>query len=72
MELVPRKEWVNFSHRLIHHGRKICLARSPRCESCPLASLCPKVGVPVSRVSAVPAKPPRSPARARRGGVETP
>ena len=49
MEVIPKAEWVDFSHRLIHHGRKVCLARSPRCESCSLASLCPKIGVPASR-----------------------
>jgi endonuclease-3 len=45
MELVPRPEWTSFSHRLILHGRKVCFARKPRCESCGLAELCPKVGV---------------------------
>ena len=43
--IVPRGEWVDLSHRLIDHGRKVCLARSPRCETCELASFCPKVGV---------------------------
>jgi len=45
MELVPQAEWTDFSHRLILHGRKVCFARKPRCESCQLAALCPKVGV---------------------------
>ena len=45
MALVPRPQWVEFSHRLIHHGRRVCLARRPRCEVCTLASICPKVGV---------------------------
>ncbi|MBA4188729.1 MAG: endonuclease III [Planctomycetaceae bacterium] len=45
MELVPRAEWTDFSHRLILHGRKVCYSRKPRCESCPLAALCPNVGV---------------------------
>jgi endonuclease-3 len=45
MKLVPQAEWTLFSHRLILHGRAICHARNPRCESCPLAGLCPKVGV---------------------------
>lgn len=41
MELIPRKEWTFFSHALIWHGRKVCSARKPDCESCELAELCP-------------------------------
>lgn len=46
MQLLPRKEWVNFSHRLIHHGRRICIARRPRCPECPLLPACARVGLP--------------------------
>ncbi len=42
---LPRTQWVNFSHRMIQHGRRICLARKPKCEICPLADDCPRVGV---------------------------
>lgn len=42
---VPRKDWCMFSHWLIHHGRKICDARKPQCESCVVENLCPKIGV---------------------------
>jgi endonuclease-3 len=45
MELLPREEWINFSHRLIRLGRTICTARKPQCPACPLDALCPKVGV---------------------------
>ncbi|MEM9658541.1 MAG: endonuclease III [Planctomycetota bacterium] len=45
MDLLPRKEWIDFSHRMIHHGRQICAARRPRCESCSMQTFCPKVGV---------------------------
>lgn len=45
MQHVPPREWVNMSHRLILHGRKVCVARKPRCEACPLADLCPRVGL---------------------------
>ncbi len=43
--LIPKKEWSLFGLRLIYHGRKVCLARKPRCEKCSLAGMCPKVGV---------------------------
>ena len=43
--LLPADRWVAFCHRLIHHGRRICHARSPKCEVCPLADLCPRIGV---------------------------
>jgi endonuclease-3 len=46
MELLPQSEWINFSHRLIHHGRRICVARKPKCLECPLLKLCPRVGLP--------------------------
>ena len=42
MRLVPRAEWARFPHLLIWHGRRICDARKPACEECPLAAdLCP-------------------------------
>ncbi|GBD06687.1 Endonuclease III [bacterium HR21] len=41
MELVPREEWVRFTHLMIAHGRAICRARRPRCSECVLADLCP-------------------------------
>jgi endonuclease-3 len=46
MSLLPRKDWVNFSHRLIHHGRAICIARRPRCRECPLLKCCDRTGLP--------------------------
>ena len=39
--LVPKKDWVMFSHWLIFHGRQICNARKPRCLDCVLADICP-------------------------------
>ena len=41
MKLVPREDWGRFPHLFIWHGRRVCLARSPRCEVCVLADLCP-------------------------------
>jgi endonuclease-3 len=49
VRLVPRPDWGRFPHLLIWHGRRICLARQPRCEVCVLADLCP-----ASRVAPVP------------------
>jgi endonuclease-3 len=45
MEQLPQKEWIDFSHRLIHHGRRICVARRPKCSICVLAKWCPRAGV---------------------------
>ena len=39
--LLPQEEWVIFSTRLILHGRRVCSARSPRCDECVLAEVCP-------------------------------
>lgn len=45
MALIPREEWIDFGHRMIHHGRRYCTARKPNCEACPLGKLCPRIGV---------------------------
>jgi len=44
-EIVPRGKRTMAAHRLIFHGRQICVARRPRCEICPVNELCPKIGV---------------------------
>ena len=41
MKLVPRDDWALFSHLLIFHGRRICVARTPKCEECALSTMCP-------------------------------
>jgi endonuclease-3 len=41
IRLVPRADWGRFPHLLIWHGRRVCIARSPRCEDCVLTDLCP-------------------------------
>ena len=43
--LIPQAEWTNLSQRMIWHGRRICHSRKPACGVCPLAKLCPSVGI---------------------------
>ena len=45
MRLIPREKWALFSHWLIWHGRRRCVARKPRCAECELAKLCPSVKI---------------------------
>jgi endonuclease-3 len=63
MKLVPQPEWTRFSHRLILHGRQVCHARSPKCESCALVPLCPRKGVASRQVASR-----KSSTRDKRGG----
>jgi endonuclease III len=41
VKLLPRDDWARFPHLLIWHGRRVCIARRPRCEACVLTDLCP-------------------------------
>ncbi|MGI8870039.1 MAG: endonuclease III [Mycobacteriales bacterium] len=43
-ELLPKRDWTQFSHRAIWHGRRMCHARRPACGACPLAGWCPSYG----------------------------
>jgi endonuclease-3 len=45
MSLIPREDWTLVSHLLIFHGRRVCVARVPRCEACVLADVCPSARV---------------------------
>ena len=45
MRLLPKNQWIDFSHRMISHGRRVCIARRPKCDLCVMNSFCPKVGV---------------------------
>ena len=45
MELLPKRDWVDFAHRMIHHGRQICVARKPKCPMCSMKTFCPTIGV---------------------------
>ena len=40
IHILPREKWILFSHQIIHHGRKLCIARKPKCADCPLENLC--------------------------------
>jgi len=42
MELFPQDKWVFVGHALILHGRQVCIARSPKCNTCPIDDLCPQ------------------------------
>ncbi|MCE7080067.1 endonuclease III [Streptomyces sp. ST2-7A] len=43
-EIIPKKEWTDWSHRVIFHGRRICHSRKPACGACPITHLCPAYG----------------------------
>jgi endonuclease-3 len=40
MQIIPRDRWILFSHQIIWHGRKLCIARKPKCVDCALENLC--------------------------------
>ena len=40
MKVIPQYKWTDFSHQIIWHGRKLCMARAPKCVDCPLEKLC--------------------------------
>ncbi len=44
MRALPRESWIRASHQLIWHGRRVCFARRPDCEHCPIAPFCPSAG----------------------------
>jgi endonuclease-3 len=46
MRLIPHDRWIRFSHQLIWHGRRVCFARKPACDTCALAPFCPSAGRP--------------------------
>ena len=45
IRITPREDWVELAHLMIYHGRAICSARKALCEECPVAGLCPRIGV---------------------------
>lgn len=45
MKVLPKKEWVMYSHRVIHHGRNVCTARRANCDDCGMNKFCARNGV---------------------------
>lgn len=45
MQVVPKPNWIRFSHQVIWHGRRVCFARKPSCATCEIASFCPSAGL---------------------------
>lgn len=43
--ILPKKEWIDYSHRMIYHGRAVCKARKPLCDVCNFRTFCPQIGV---------------------------
>ena len=54
MEIVPRKNWIDFSHLLIWHGRRRCKALLPDCAHCEVVRWCPEIGVSHKYVNSKP------------------
>src|SRR5262249_43166946 len=40
MRVIPKANWIDFAHQVIHHGRALCVARKPKCVECPLENIC--------------------------------
>jgi endonuclease-3 len=64
MEIVPKADWIIFPHLLIYHGRRICIARKPKCAECVVEKLCPGSLLKLGK--------DRSKARARRSAKPQP
>lgn len=58
--VLPKKEWIDYSHRLIHHGRAICIARRPKCTECGMLDVCDRVGLPDLTAATSPDKSKKS------------
>jgi len=41
MQITPKEKWMKLTDLLIFHGRQVCIARKPKCETCPLNKICP-------------------------------
>lgn len=65
---LPRDEWVTFPNRLIWHGRRVCFAKKPACETCGLAALCPAAELPAHGEPGAAAAGRKKPAKTPSGG----
>jgi endonuclease-3 len=65
MKVIPKKDWDNVSHVLIFHGRRICFARKPECEKCPVNDACPSA-FHAENVGRKGPRPPRSATKKKR------
>ncbi len=45
IDQLPKRQWIDFAHRMITHGRRVCAARKPKCDDCSLSDVCPRIGV---------------------------
>ena len=45
IQVIPKPNWIRFSHQVIWHGRRVCFARKPSCDTCSIASFCPSAGI---------------------------
>jgi endonuclease-3 len=70
MAILPKEQWTPFAHRLIWHGRRVCIAKKPDCEHCTLAPLCPSAFAPVQPKDASPRSQWNAKQRAARKGTE--
>jgi endonuclease-3 len=70
MAILPKEQWTPFAHRLIWHGRRVCIAKKPDCEHCTLAPLCPSAFAPVQPKDASPRAQWNAKQRAARKGTE--
>jgi endonuclease-3 len=64
MKIVDRKDWLDYTHLLIYHGRAVCQARKPICQQCTLLDLCPTGAANVAAAAATPAPATRSKGKA--------
>ncbi|HEX7701608.1 MAG TPA: hypothetical protein VF403_12815, partial [Kofleriaceae bacterium] len=70
MAILPTEQWTPFAHRLIWHGRRVCIAKKPDCEHCTLAPLCPSAFAPAQPKDASPRAQWNAKQRAARKGTE--